>query len=82
MCNILRSILFFVGIICSCSVCAVLLHLFSVARVPLAALFFSLLLVFLLGGSAGAGASLLAPLPSLCAKVTKSSSMQACAGLL
>ena len=47
----------FVGIFCSCSVCAVLLHLFSVARVPLAALFFSLLLVFLLGGRPGRGFS-------------------------
>ena len=46
----------------SCSVCAVML---SVACVPLMALFFSLLLAPLLLGSAGAGASFLAPLLSV-----------------
>ena len=48
------------------SFCAVL---FSVACIPLAALVFSLLLVFLLGGSAGAGVPFLFSASSLGAKV-------------
>ena len=46
---------FLVGNICSCSVCAVLLHLFSVARVPLAALFFLFFSSLFLGGRPGRG---------------------------
>ena len=70
---------FFGGVCCF----AVLSGRFCLGRMcSLCGSLLSLFLASLLGGSAGAGAPLLAPLPSVCAKVTKSSSLQAGAGVL